>query len=301
MNVDLRHLEHFIAVAEQCSFTRAAERLHVVQSGLSVSVRTLERELGVALFIRTTRRVELTDAGRALLPHAHQVLAAVGSARDSVAEVLGVVRGTLRVGLLQSNDPGGVPALLAQFHRDHPQVELSLRFAAGGATELADLVRQRALDLAFVAVPDPPPPDLDITPLATEPMVLLAPAEHPLASSRPVGLEELVDEAFVDFPPGWGGRMVVDQAFAAAGLARRVAVEVGDVGTFQHLIEHGFGLGFLPRPAFTHHPPLSAVPLRTVPLWRLGAAVAAATPPSAATRALLTLASHHWHRLPEKQ
>jgi DNA-binding transcriptional LysR family regulator len=272
-----------------------------VQSGLSVSVRTLERDLGAALFIRTTRRVDLTDAGRALLPHARQVLTAVESARDSVADVLGVIRGALRVGLLQSMDPEGVPAVLAQFHRDHPQVDLSLRFAAGGAAELADLVRQRVLDLAFVAGPDPLPADLDITPLTTEPMVLLAPAEHRLVTSRPVGLEELVDEAFVDFPPGWGGRMVVDQAFTAAGLSRRVAVEVGDVSTFQHLIEHGFGVGFLPRPAFTHHTRLRTVPLRTVPLWRLGAAVAAGTPPSAAARVLLALASHGRHRPPERQ
>jgi len=294
--VELRQLEQFVAVAEERSFTRAAQRLHQVQSGLSVAVRTLERELGTTLLTRTTRRVELTDAGLALLPRAREVLAAVESARDSVAEVLAVVRGTLRVGLLQSMDPGGVPAVLAEFHRRHPLVRLSLRFAAGGATELAELVRQRTLDVAFLAVSESVSVGLTVTPLATVPMVLLAPPEHRLATARPVDLHELVDEAFVDFPPGWGGRIVVDESFAAAGLTRCVEVEVGDITTFQHLIEHGFGVGFLPRPAFTHRNRLTAVPLRSAPLWRLGAAVTAGSPPSVAARTLLALArNHRWH------
>jgi DNA-binding transcriptional LysR family regulator len=293
--VELRQLEQFVAVAEERSFTRAGERLHLVQSGLSVAVRALERELGTPLFTRTTRRVELTDAGLALLPRAREVLAAVRTAQDSVGEVLAVVRGRLRVGLLQSMDPGGVPALLAEFHRRHPHVHLSLRFAPGGATELAELVRQGTLDVAFLAVSESVSAGLDVTPLVTVPMVLLAPPDHRLADARPVGLRELVDEAFVDFPPGWGGRIVIDEAFAVAGLTRSVEIEVGDIGTFQHLIGHGFGIGFLPRPAFTERRQLVAVPQRSAPLWRLGAAVATGAPPSTAARTLLALArSHRW-------
>jgi hypothetical protein len=129
----------------------------------------------------------------------------------------------------------------------------------------------------------------------TVPMVLLAPPDHRLADARPVGLRELVDEAFVDFPPGWGGRIVIDEAFAVAGLTRSVEIEVGDIGTFQHLIGHGFGIGFLPRPAFTERRQLVAVPQRSAPLWRLGAAVATGAPPSTAARTLLALArSHRW-------
>ncbi|MDQ2708346.1 MAG: LysR substrate-binding domain-containing protein [Actinomycetota bacterium] len=190
-------------------------------------------------------------------------------------------------------DPGGVPAVLAEFHRRHPHVRLSLRFATGGTTELAELLRQQTIDLAFLAVTESLSAGLDVTHLTTVPMVLLAPPEHRLASTGPVGLHELVDEPFVDFPPGWGGRIVVDEAFAAAGLTRSVEVEVGDISTFQHLIGNGFGIGFLPRPAFTHRARLRAVPLRSAPLWRFGAAVRSGAAPSSATRALLLLAGHH--------
>ncbi|MGI8816781.1 MAG: LysR substrate-binding domain-containing protein [Pseudonocardia sp.] len=165
--------------------------------------------------------------------------------------------------------------MLAEFHRRHPHVRLSLRFATGGTTELAELLRQQTIDLAFLAVTESLSAGLDVTHLNTVPMVLLTPPEHRLASTGPVGLHELVDEPFVDFPPGWGGRIVVDEAFAAAGLTRsvevEVEVEVGDISTFQHLIGNGFGVGFLPRPAFTHRARLRAVPLRSAPLWRFGA------------------------------
>ncbi|MYS56302.1 LysR family transcriptional regulator, partial [Streptomyces sp. SID6013] len=96
--MELRHLQHFVAVAEDQHFTRAAERLLVSQSGLSASIRALERELRAPLFVRTTRRVTLTEAGRALLGEAQRILAQVRSAHEAVAAVQGVLRGTLSLG-----------------------------------------------------------------------------------------------------------------------------------------------------------------------------------------------------------
>src|SRR5579859_2695158 len=100
--MELRQLEHFVAVAEERSFTRAAARLHLVQSTLSVSIKSLERELGGRLFDRTTHRVTLTDAGQALLAEARNALAAVDAARDAVAAAHGGLRGTVRVGIMRS-------------------------------------------------------------------------------------------------------------------------------------------------------------------------------------------------------
>src|SRR5919198_245380 len=100
--MELRHLATFVAVAEEGSFTRAAGRLHVVQSAVSAAVRALERELGVTLFDRSTHRVELTDAGRALLPEARRTLAAAAAARDAVDQLRGGLRGTVRLGMMLS-------------------------------------------------------------------------------------------------------------------------------------------------------------------------------------------------------
>src|SRR5882757_7843025 len=149
--MELRQLEYFVAVAEECHFTRAAKRMHVAQSGLSSSIRSLERELGASLFVRSTRQVELTPAGHALLVEARRALNATDAARDAVAAVQGLIRGSLAVGSLQCLHVVHLPAVLARFHTAHPGVEIRLRH--GGSNELADQVRTGRLDLAFVSLP----------------------------------------------------------------------------------------------------------------------------------------------------
>src|SRR5690349_8323190 len=124
--MELRQLEHFVAVAEEGHFTRAARRVHIVQSGLSASVRALERELGAQLLTRTTRRVALTEAGRALLEEARRTLAAAAAAREAVAAVQGVLRGRIAVGTLQASVAVDLPAALGRFHAAHPGVEIGL-------------------------------------------------------------------------------------------------------------------------------------------------------------------------------
>src|SRR6201988_4792355 len=120
--MELRHLATFTAVAEEGSFTRAAERLHVVQSAVSAGVRTLERELGTQLFERSTHRVELTDSGRALLPEARATLAAAQAARDAVDEARGGLRGTIVLGTMQAQGMRAIDfdGVLAGFRAEHP-------------------------------------------------------------------------------------------------------------------------------------------------------------------------------------
>jgi DNA-binding transcriptional LysR family regulator len=272
--MELRHLEYFVAVAEERHFTRAAERLLVSQSGLSASVRALERELGARLFVRSTRSVELTDAGRALLTEASRALANVRAAREAVAAVQGLMRGTLSVGTEQCLTGVNVPALLARFRSAHPQVEIRLRQA--GSTALAEDVQAGRLDLAFVALSGAVPDGVRLRPLAREPMVLLCHPDHPLATEERVPVDKLGGEAFVDFHPDWGARGVTDRAFAAAGAERRIAAEVNDVHTLIDFVCHGLGIALVPRPISRKEP---AAPLRAVPLdghqhfWQVSVAV----------------------------
>src|SRR5512142_603745 len=177
--VELRHLEYFVAVAEERHFTRAAERLRVAQSGLSASIRALERELGAELFVRHTRRVDLTDAGRALLAEAHRTLASAAAARDAVDAVRGLLRGRLTVGSEQCLGVIDLPPVLAAFRRAHPGVEIRLRYAGSG--HLVEEVRLGRLNLGFVALPGPAPEGVRLLPIATEPMVLLCHPGHALA------------------------------------------------------------------------------------------------------------------------
>jgi DNA-binding transcriptional LysR family regulator len=244
-DVELRHLEHFVAVAEERSFTRAATRLHLVQSALSVSIRGLERELGSRLFDRTTHRVELTDSGQALLGEARRTLAAAEAARDAVAAVHGELRGTVRIGIMHSLSLIDLAALLTEYHRARPQVHLVPRAAHGGSAELAREVIDGRLDLAFAALPTGYPRGLSVLPLASEQMMLACPPDHPFARRRTIALDELDGKRFVDFPAGWGTRLSVDRLFLQAGIERETAVEVADVPTVIELVRAGFGFAFL--------------------------------------------------------
>jgi len=226
--MELRHLATFVAVAEEGSFTRASSRLHVVQSAVSAGVRTLERELGAALFDRTTHRVELTDAGVALLPEARATLVAARAAREAVDAVRGGLRGTVTLGIMQTGAAGAIDiaALLAAFRADHPDVELRAR--QGHSADMAAQVRDGGLDFAFLALPRRRAGGLHLTPLGQEPMLLAVHERHPLARRTDVELTALGDEVFADGPETWGTRMTVDRAFAAAGAERHVTVEVND-------------------------------------------------------------------------
>jgi DNA-binding transcriptional LysR family regulator len=243
--MDLRQLEHFVAVAEERNFTRAARRVHIVQSGLSASVRALERELGAALFARTTRRVELTEEGRALLGEARAVLAAADRARDAVAAVRGLLRGRLSVGVMQRVAGVDLPATLGRFRERHPDVDIRLRQA--GATVLADDVRAARLDFAFVAVPAAQLRGVAHTPLVADPMLFTCAPGHRFADRRSVRLAALGGEDFVEFQLGWGVRIVLDQAFAALGVERRIVCEVNDTQTLLDLVAHGLGVAVVPR------------------------------------------------------
>ena len=150
--MELRQLEHFVAIAEEGSFTRAAHRVHIVQSGLSVSVQALEKELNTQLFERTTHHVALTDAGRAMLPHALQTLESAAAHTAAVVDASEGLRGTLRLGLMQSLTLVNVAELIARFHRERPLVAIQPRPAVGGLASLVEDVRVGTLDVAFVAV-----------------------------------------------------------------------------------------------------------------------------------------------------
>ncbi|MFJ8752723.1 LysR family transcriptional regulator [Streptomyces sp. NPDC102441] len=245
--MELRQLEHFVAVAEEQHFTRAAERLAVSQSGLSASVRALEHELRTPLFSRTTRMVRLTEAGAALLVEAERTLAGARAARDAVDAVRGLLRGTLTLGVEQCVAGVSTARLLAAFHREHPHMEIRLR--QEGTSSLLDGVAGGRLDLAFAATVSPPEWRGELVPLAREPMVVLCAPGHRLAQEEGgrVAWSELHGEWFIDFHPDWGPRRAADEAFAAAGARRTVALEVNDVHSLLELVHEGLGIAVVPH------------------------------------------------------
>lgn len=283
--MELRQLEHFVAVATERHFTHAAELLQISQSGLSSSIRALETELGAPLFLRSTRRVELTAAGRALLEESHRTLASAAAARDAVLAVRGVVGGTLAVGSEQCLGVIDVPKELARFRAAHPGVRIQLGFA--GSTALVADVASGRLDLAIVAVCATAPSGVTLHTLAERQLVLLCRHDHPRAAEPSVSVDDLTAETFVSFQPDWAARVLADRTFATRGVRHDVQLEVNDVHSLLDLVEAGLGVAVVPAPiAAKRSDRLAGVPLTgDVPPWEV--AVAVPDNPSPAASAFL--------------
>lgn len=243
--MEFRQLRYFVAVAEEGTFTRAAGRVHIAQSGLSTAVQSLERELGVSLFDRTTRKVTLTEAGATLLVDARRILEAVEGARDRVAAVTGGTRGELRLGIMHSLLTPHIADVIAVFHRGHPGVALRLKTHIQGSTGLVRAVIDNELDIAFASLPPGQARHVRLATLSSEQMLVVCPVDHHLARRRAVRLVDLAGESFIDVPSGWGSRTSADRLFASQGIARHVEIEVGDVATVLELVRAGLGIALV--------------------------------------------------------
>lgn len=286
--METRQLECFVAVAEELSFTRAARRLYAVQSTVSATIQALEGELGVKLFDRSTRRVELSPAGKVFLPEAKAALEALGRAREVVADASAGLRGSLRVGTLTSVGDLDLPDLLGAFHRRYPLVDLHVTVSITGSTGLAEDLRQGRLDVALLGLPESDLAGLDTKLIGAAPFVAVLPDGHRLEDRRSLTLADLADESFVDNPRGFGNRVALDRAFDAIGAPRRVIVEVADLRAVPAYVAAGLGIAVVPDLRL-----LSGV--RTIPVdepglvWPLTIATRGERPPGPAARLLLDL------------
>lgn len=238
--MELRQIEHFRAVVEHGGFTAAARSVRIVQSALSTSIRNLERELGAPLFERSTRRVALTEAGRAFLPHARRVLAEAEAASDAVSAVAGLRSGRVSVGTIQWLGPVDLPAELSAFHRLYPGIQITVLNVPVEA--LIDQLRGGELDLAYLASDDGLPDDLAGHPVYREPLQLIMPLDHPLAGRERVRWSELDDEPLVLFSEGSAVTGIVRRTCTRLGVRQRVVGQVTQVDLQLALVRHGLGV-----------------------------------------------------------
>jgi DNA-binding transcriptional LysR family regulator len=270
--MELRQLEHFVAVAERRHFGQAAVHCHISQSALSASIRSLERELGTSLLFRTTRRVELTETGLALLDGARGALAAAASARDSVQGVLGLLRGSLRVGGIPTPGLFDQARLLAKFRDRHPGVDIN--YVRDTSMALVPHVQSSRIDVAFVSLPRRLPKGVRSVPLVTEPLMFVCRSDHPLADRKRIALEALIGEQFIDTPKGSVAYQTLNRVFTSARAERRVPFQVNDVFTTLDFVSAGLGVALERRSIATLRPELRAIPLADKTMtWTLAAVV----------------------------
>ncbi|MFJ5230498.1 LysR family transcriptional regulator [Kitasatospora sp. NPDC088391] len=289
--MELRQLEYFLAVAEERNFTRAAERVHISQSGVSAQIRQLERELGAELFDRSTRAVTLTVAGKAALEHARQALAAARAVGQAVGEVTDLIRGSLRIGMVAGCTLTPLFDGLAAFHRAHPGVELAL--LEDDSEQLTEAVRTGTLDLALIGRAADTPEGLDAHTVISEPLVAAVPPGHPLDTGGTT-LAALLAHPLICMPPGTGLRTVLDRGCAARGLTPRIALQATAAAAIADLATRGLGVAVLSRSMAAAFPALVPVPVTDLTVPALLALVNRPSPPPA-LRALLSELRRAFH------
>ena len=246
VHVELRQLAYFVAVAEEGSFTRGAQREHIVQSTMSAAVGRLEHEFGQALFRRIGHRIELTDAGILLLDQARSLLAASDDIKAQLDAHGGTVRGTVTLGTVYSTGTFELSAALIGLRRDHPGIAVRVHFSSPQFERHLDRVLDGTFDMALIPEPKVMASGVSVRTVGWVDLVLTVPLDASLPDG-PVTYADLAAMPFIDFPPGWPIRTHIDELFTDAGVDRDVAIEVADTGTALELVRGGLGLAFLPR------------------------------------------------------
>jgi DNA-binding transcriptional LysR family regulator len=243
--VEIRQLRYFVAVAEEGNFGRAARRLHLSQPPLSMQIKGLEKELDVSLFDRTTRRVELTDSGRALFPRARQILSAVEEAKAAARGAELGLRGELEIGFVSSATVSLLPPALRLFRERFGGVELDLRELTSG--EQIEALHDGEIRVGLVRLPLRSP-EIHLEPVLGEPFVVALPSGHPLEACERVSLEAVAEEDLIFFSrrlePGFHEQIV--ELLGRVGARPRVAQYAVHLQTVVSLVASNIGVSILP-------------------------------------------------------
>lgn len=273
MNFDLPDLRAFVAVAKLGSFRAAAEELHISQPALSRRIEKLEEALGVRLFHRTTRKVDMTTVGREFSHRANELLNSLEQSLMGIRDVAAHVSGEVTIACIPSAVRYFLPSFLRLYHERYPQI--MVRIIDQGANEvLTTLLRNEAdFGLNYIGTQEP---DLEFEPILKEPFVVACRLEHPLARKKKVTWADLTSHEYMSVTKDSGNRFLLDLALTDNPERPRWYCEAQHVSTLVSLVEAGLGVAAVPRLSMPPdgHPTLISVPLveptitRTVGLIR---------------------------------
>lgn len=246
--MELRHLRYFVTVAEELHFGRAAKRLYIAQPPLSQQIHQLEEELGVSLFKRTNRRVELTDAGQAFLDEAYKILAHVEQAKLLAQQTARGEIGKLALGFVSSAAFELLPRLLSAYRQQHPHIHVSLHEMEKDEQIAALFARQIQVGLLRPAIESS---ELCSEIILREPLLLALPAQHPLVSKAQISIQDLVNETFVLQPRHWTFGLYdrVMSLCYSAGFSPNVKQEAADTYLIIGLVAANMGISLVPASA----------------------------------------------------
>src|SRR6201994_293148 len=240
-NVTLRQMKVFVSVARHLSFTRAAQELHLTQPAVSQQVKLLEEEVGLPLFEKIGRKVQLAPAGAELLRYATQTIELMREATEALAAMRGLKRGVLKLGAV-STAKYFAPSLLSAFAPAYPEVQI--KFDVGNREEIIKQMAANEIDLVIMGRP---PRELETVaePFAKHPLVLIASPRHPLASKHRIKLSQLATESFIIREEGSGTRASMERVFRDRGLPVQVSMEVSSNETIKQAVMADMGISFI--------------------------------------------------------
>jgi DNA-binding transcriptional LysR family regulator len=244
--MELRQIRQFVALSDALNFHRAAKALNISQPPLSISIRKLEQEVGVALFERQARGVTLTEAGLAALPHARKILKGVEAMGEAIGATVDGTGGRLSVGFVGSSVYMLLPKVVPLFRSQRPAVDLRLREAT--TLEIVRGLESGDLDVGVLRTPVLDVGEVVLEPLFREEMILLLPPNHPMRDQEVVRLEDLADEPFIGhdrarLPNYWNLSL---GACETVGFQPRIVEEAAHLHTLIALVESGIGVAMAP-------------------------------------------------------
>lgn len=243
--MELTALQAFVAIAEAGSFSRAADALFLTQPAISKRIAALEDDLRARLFDRMPRSVELTEAGRALLPHARRVLGELETSRQAVADLSGTVGGRLRIGTSHHVGLHRLPPVLRRYTSRYPDVELDLHFM--DSEQACQAVDRGELELAVVTLPESPPETLALETLWPDPLDFVAAPDHPLTRRARIDVADLAQWPAILPAATTFTRRIVAAALRPSGTQLRIALETNYLETIKMMVSVGLGWSALPR------------------------------------------------------
>jgi DNA-binding transcriptional LysR family regulator len=289
--MEFRHLRTIVAVDRHRSFTKAGEELHLAQSAISQQIRRLEAEIGIEIFRRTSRSVEVTEEGKLILAHAHRVLAEVEDLHCQLEELTGLLRGTVRIGGIYPFGPYDLYGVLADFRARYPGV--AVHMVEDTQDEMLVMLRDDELDCAFASVdPDAIGPDFAATLLWEEEFVVAAALDHPFARQPHVTFEQLASEDLIAYRDNSALRRRFETTLGRRGLEPRNAFVCTEMNAVRALAAKGLGVAVLPRSvAEQDGPPVVLRPFRPEPVtWPVALVWRADRRQPPAAKAFLALA-----------
>jgi DNA-binding transcriptional LysR family regulator len=242
--MDLRQLKFFVEIARFNNFTRAAEELRVAQPGVSMAIRKLEEELELVLFNRQDRKVALTAEGRIFLGHARRILDDLKAAGQEMADLRGLGKGEVRVGVPPMMSAYFFPTIICGFAKRYPHLCLSV--SGEGAASIQKMISQGELDMGVIAgghVPD----NLEVRHILREEVVVCVPPDHPFSSCPGVSLDEFAAQPLIMFKEGYYQREMLFEEMKESGMTPQVVFETNLYTMVKSLVKKGLGISTLLR------------------------------------------------------